>query len=272
MTSTAQTMQDGLLTLVLELGEPLESLEVFFEDVIAVHVNPGAPVTLEELLNDPAYQLSYSYDPATQEPSVEIPEALSNMCPPGDQSFSFYGCVHTHSVAKREVVDDTAAYMVGTGGVAYFMDVILSGGMATISAVELGTDFEVAASARSMCALSGADMLGAAVDLPHGPAIHSGVEPGEERSADQSGTPVGRQLDRRYLLSLLSSAGLCSVQRQSRRWPASTPTPRGVDGQEHGRDIGRHVRCRRSGRARIRAGHFPGARQFLGDRPGRHRS
>lgn len=142
VTSTAQTMQDGLLTLVLELGEPLESLEVFFEDVIAVHVNPGAPVTLEELLNDPAYQLSYSYDPATQEPSVEIPEALSNMCPPGDQSFSFYGCVHTHSVAKREVVDDTAAYMVGTGGVAYFMDVILSGGMATISAVELGTDFE----------------------------------------------------------------------------------------------------------------------------------
>eukprot|EP00961_Rhodomonas_salina_P102899 1383775-Rhodomonas_salina.1 len=94
----AETLQDGLVTLILDLNETNgldDNLEVFFEDVLVIHVNPGSQPDVNQIKSaitgqDKKYLPTYTYEPDTRDAQLHIPEALRTDCPAEDATTSFF--------------------------------------------------------------------------------------------------------------------------------------------------------------------------------------
>eukprot|EP00961_Rhodomonas_salina_P005651 76669-Rhodomonas_salina.1 len=147
MPTTAESLQDGLITLTFELDatQDVENLEVFLEDVLVIHVNPGAITDVHTILNNPQYLPTYEYDPDTRKASLVIPEDLKSACPAEDETPSFFGCVHKHVVQNKQVVMGSDAYFLGQegpSGAQDFMQSMLGSTTAAVAARELGHDYE----------------------------------------------------------------------------------------------------------------------------------
>eukprot|EP00961_Rhodomonas_salina_P163208 2198149-Rhodomonas_salina.1 len=151
----AETLQDGLVTLILELNETNgldDNLEVFFEDVVVVHVNPGSQPDATQITNavtgqNAKYLPTYTYDPDTRDGQLNIPPALAEECPAEDATGSFFGCVHKHILRNKAVTNASDAYLVGSSlppaaGAQDFVEAMLGDGTASVAARELGRDFE----------------------------------------------------------------------------------------------------------------------------------
>lgn len=146
---SAETLQDGLVTVVLEVDNTDgggNNLEVFFEDVLVVHVNPGSETDASTILSNPStYLPTIVYDADTRDARMVIPQQLAEDCPAKNQSSSFFGCVHKHIVADKTVVDTEAAYLLESdqpGGAQEFMATMLGSGTAADSARALGRAYE----------------------------------------------------------------------------------------------------------------------------------
>jgi hypothetical protein len=141
----AETLQDGLVTLIVDFDESTdaEDLEVYLEDVIIIHVNPGSVPDFETLYTDDKYRPTYEYDPATRDGRLVIPEQLTELCPEAAHSASFFGCVHKH-VLQNKVPDNTEAYLLGSSptGAQDFMENMLEKGTASQTARQLGREYE----------------------------------------------------------------------------------------------------------------------------------
>jgi len=153
-TSEAETLQDGLVSLLLELDETqdVDNLEVFFEDVVVIHVNPGSQPdvgTIKDAITgeDKTYMPTYEYDPDERDAWIIIPDKLKEDCPAEDATTSFFGCVHKHILRDKVITNGTDAYMVGSSlppaaGAQDFVETMLGDGTASVAARELGRDFE----------------------------------------------------------------------------------------------------------------------------------
>eukprot|EP00961_Rhodomonas_salina_P170019 2291250-Rhodomonas_salina.1 len=75
--TAAETRQDGLITMVLEITKNEQNLEIFFEDVLVVQVNPGSSLSVDELEDEEEYIPTYKYDPDSRDASLILPAALS---------------------------------------------------------------------------------------------------------------------------------------------------------------------------------------------------
>eukprot|EP00961_Rhodomonas_salina_P072571 975099-Rhodomonas_salina.1 len=152
----AETLQDGMITLILDLNETDgldDNLEVFLEDVIVIHVNPGSQPTFAQIQAglttgaDPKYLPTYTYDPDSRDAKLHIPEDLIEDCPEVDFTESFFGCVHKHILKEEEITNIDNAYFVGSSpppadGAQVFVETMLGDGTASVSARELGRDYE----------------------------------------------------------------------------------------------------------------------------------
>eukprot|EP00961_Rhodomonas_salina_P063828 858036-Rhodomonas_salina.1 len=154
-TTGAETLQDGLVALILELDDnkgKTDNLEVFFEDVLVIHVNPGSQPDLNAIKNavsgeDSKYMPTRNYDPDSRDAWINIPEALKTDCPAEDATVSFFGCVHKHILRNKVITNETDAYFVGSApppsvGAQDFVETMLGDGTASVAARELGRDFE----------------------------------------------------------------------------------------------------------------------------------
>eukprot|EP00961_Rhodomonas_salina_P215742 2914496-Rhodomonas_salina.1 len=151
----AETLQDGLVTLILDLNETTgldDNLEVFFEDVLVIHVNPGSQPDFSEIKaaitsNEPTYLPTYTYNPDSRDAQLHIPPALKTGCPEMDASEFFFGCVHKHILRDKAVTSQTDAYLVGSAppplvGAQEFVATMLGDGTAKVAARKLGRDYE----------------------------------------------------------------------------------------------------------------------------------
>jgi len=145
--TAAETLQDGLITMVLEITKNEESLEIFFEDVLVVQVNPGSSPSAQELREQAQFEPTYTYDPDSRDASLVLPPALNASCPERTFSESFFGCAHKHVLKDEEVTNKEWAYLVGSeavpgSGAQDFMQTMLGDGTAEVVARELGRDYE----------------------------------------------------------------------------------------------------------------------------------
>jgi len=145
--TAAETLQDGLITMVLEITDDEENLEIFFEDVLVVQVNPGSNPSAVDLKDEEEYIPTYKYNPDSRNASLILPRALSTECPEATFSESFFGCVHKHVVKEEAITNKEWAYLVGSdpvpgSGAQDFMQTMLGTGTAAVAARELGRDYE----------------------------------------------------------------------------------------------------------------------------------
>jgi len=147
--SGARTLRDGLVTLIVELNEmngQESSLELVLEDVLVIHVNPGAEDVLSKLkAKSPDYLPTFTYDPVTRDARMEIPQKLLDTCPDEVQTRSFFGCVHKHVLVDTSIADAQAAYLLGSPGptgAGRFVETMLGSSTAAVTARELGRDYE----------------------------------------------------------------------------------------------------------------------------------
>eukprot|EP00961_Rhodomonas_salina_P048107 646071-Rhodomonas_salina.1 len=105
----AETLQDGLVTLILDLDEEkgsIENLEVFIEDALVIHVNPGSQPDVNEIKSaitgqNHKFLPTHNYDPDSRDAWLNIPDALKTACPAEDATTSFFGCVHKHILRNK---------------------------------------------------------------------------------------------------------------------------------------------------------------------------
>eukprot|EP00961_Rhodomonas_salina_P039187 526850-Rhodomonas_salina.1 len=72
-----------------ENADSLDNLEVFFEDVLVIHVNPGSQPDINDIRDavtdgNSKYAPTHNYDPDSRDASLNIPPALKTDCPAED--------------------------------------------------------------------------------------------------------------------------------------------------------------------------------------------
>jgi len=143
----AETLQDGLITMVLDIALNETNLKIHFEDVLVVLVNPGSSLSATDLEGS-HYVPTYTYDPESRDASLVLPLDLNSSCPETTFSESFFGCVHKHVLKDEKVTNAEWAYLVGSNaapagsGAQDFMQTMLGSGTASDAARELGRDYE----------------------------------------------------------------------------------------------------------------------------------
>eukprot|EP00961_Rhodomonas_salina_P158100 2128289-Rhodomonas_salina.1 len=154
LTTGAATLPAGVVTVVLELANATEAegLEVFVEDVVLIHVNPGADPGVVELKTSVEggflkFLPHVELDPDTAAARLVVPAALAAACPAGDASVGLFGCAHTHAVRAGVATNESNAYIVGSApppasGAADWMEAVLGERTAPAASRVLGAELE----------------------------------------------------------------------------------------------------------------------------------
>eukprot|EP00961_Rhodomonas_salina_P014658 196550-Rhodomonas_salina.2 len=133
--------------MVLDIAQSENNLKIVFEDVLVVQVNPGSTLSVDAL-KGVGYRPTFTYDPASRDASLVVPNLLKDGCPEATFSTSFFGCVHKHVLKEEAITDAEWAYLVGSdpspagSGAQDFMETMLGSGTAKVAARELGRDYE----------------------------------------------------------------------------------------------------------------------------------